>query len=64
LAAADCLVFLKNHFPAYIREERFEANQARLRPNRARIESAGAVRDGSALLAGGKRPAECVWKTS
>ena len=52
LAAEDCLVLLKNHFPAYISEERFEANQARLAANRARIESAGAVRDGSALLAG------------
>jgi len=52
LAAEDCLVFLRDRFPAYISWERFEANQARLTANRARIESAGAVRDGSALLAG------------
>ena len=52
LAAEDCLVFLKDRFPAYISWERFEANQARLTANRARIESAGAVRDGSAVLAG------------
>jgi hypothetical protein len=52
LAAEDCLVFLKDRFPAYISWERFESNQARLTANRARIESAGAVRDGSALRAG------------
>ena len=52
LAAEDCLVFLKDRFPAYISWERFEANQARLAANRSRIESAGAVRDGGALLAG------------
>jgi hypothetical protein len=52
LAAEDCLILLKDRFPAYITRERFEANQARLTANRSRIESAGAVRDGSALLAG------------
>ena len=52
LAPEDCLVFLKDRFPAYITYERFEANQARLAANRARAESAGAVRDGQALLAG------------
>ncbi len=52
LAAEGCLVFLRDRFPAYISWERFESNQARLVANRARIESAGAVRDGSALLAG------------
>jgi len=52
LAAEDCLVLLRDRFPAYISWERFEANQARLAANRSRIESAGAVRDGSALLAG------------
>jgi DNA invertase Pin-like site-specific DNA recombinase len=50
--AADCLVLLKDRFPAYITYGRFEANQARLAANRARAESAGAVRDGQALLAG------------
>src|SRR3954471_22964210 len=52
LAPEDCLVFLKDRFPAYITWERFEANQARLTANRSRIDSAGAVRDGAALLAG------------
>jgi DNA invertase Pin-like site-specific DNA recombinase len=51
-AAEDCLVLLKDRFPAYITWERFEANQARLAANRARAESAGAVRNGHALLAG------------
>jgi hypothetical protein len=45
-------VLLKDRFPAYITWERFEANQARLAVNRARAESAGAVRNGNALLAG------------
>src|SRR3954451_9374542 len=52
LAAEDCLVFLKDRFPAYITWERFESNQARLAANRSRSESAGAVRTGHALLAG------------
>lgn len=52
LAAEDCQVFLKDRFPAYIPWERFEANQLRLAANRSRAESAGAIRDGSALLAG------------
>jgi len=52
LAAEDCLVFLKDRFPAYITWERFESNQARLAANRSRSESAGAVRAGAALLAG------------
>lgn len=52
LAAEDCLVFLKDRFPAYITWERFEANQVRLAANRSRAESAGAIRDGAALVAG------------
>jgi DNA invertase Pin-like site-specific DNA recombinase len=52
LAAEDCLVFLKDRFPAYISWERFEANQQRLAANRSRAEAAGAVRSGAALLAG------------
>ena len=35
LAAEDCLVFLRDRFPAYITWERFEANQARLAANRS-----------------------------
>jgi DNA invertase Pin-like site-specific DNA recombinase len=52
LAAEACQVFLKDRFPPYITWERFEANQERLAANRSRAESAGAVRDGVALLAG------------
>src|SRR4051812_42870744 len=52
LAAEECPVLLKDRLPAYITWERFEANQLRLAANRARAESAGAVRNGSALLAG------------
>jgi DNA invertase Pin-like site-specific DNA recombinase len=59
LAPEDCLVFLKDRFPAYINYERFEANQARLAANRSRAESAGAVRDGGALLAGVVRCGRC-----
>ncbi len=59
LAAEDCLVFLRDRFPAYITWERFEANQARLAANRSRSESVGAVRDGAALLAGVVRCGRC-----
>jgi DNA invertase Pin-like site-specific DNA recombinase len=52
LAAEDCLVFLKDRFPASIPWERFEANQTRLVANQSRAGSAGAVREGAALLAG------------
>jgi DNA invertase Pin-like site-specific DNA recombinase len=52
LGAEECLVFLKDRFPAYITWDRFEANQQRLAANQSRAESAGAVRDGAALLAG------------
>ncbi len=59
LAAEDCQVFLKDRYPAYISWERFEANQARLAANRSRAESAGAVREGPALLAGLVRCGRC-----
>ena len=52
VAAEDCLVFLKDRFPAYISWERFESNQGEVAANRSRSESPGAVRDGAALLAG------------
>jgi hypothetical protein len=52
LAAEDCLVFLKDRFPAYINWERFESNQARLAANRSRSEPPGAVRDGAACWPG------------
>ncbi len=44
LAPEDCLVFLKDRFPAYITYERFEANQRGLAANRSRAESPAAVR--------------------
>jgi DNA invertase Pin-like site-specific DNA recombinase len=50
--AEDCLVLLENRCPAYITPERFWANQARLAANRARVEAAGAVRQGPSLLGG------------
>jgi DNA invertase Pin-like site-specific DNA recombinase len=48
----DCPVLLEGRCPAYITPERFWANQARLEANRARQESAGAVRHGPSLLGG------------
>lgn len=41
-----------DHAPAYITWEDYERNRARLAANRARAEAMGAVRPGSALLAG------------
>ncbi|OLE24233.1 MAG: recombinase family protein, partial [Cyanobacteria bacterium 13_1_40CM_2_61_4] len=46
------LVLLSNRCPAYISPEQYERNQARLQANRARADAMGAVRSGSALLAG------------
>lgn len=43
---------LPDHVPAYISWARYEANQARIAANRARMEARGAVRGGAALLAG------------
>jgi DNA invertase Pin-like site-specific DNA recombinase len=57
--AEDGLVFLRDRFPAYISWDRFEANQERLAANRSRVDSAGAVRNGSALLAGVVRCGRC-----
>ncbi len=51
-APEECQVFLKNHFPAYISWDRFEAIQKRLADNRARASSRGAAREGPSLLAG------------
>ena len=48
----DWLVLLPDRVPAYISQEQYAANQARLAANRARAEAMGAVRDGPALLAG------------
>jgi DNA invertase Pin-like site-specific DNA recombinase len=52
MATDEWLVLLPNHCPAYISMEQYERNQARLQANRARADAMGAVRTGSALLAG------------
>lgn len=57
--AEECLVFLKDRFPADITWDRFESNQQRMAENRSRAGSAGAVRHGSALLAGVVRCGRC-----
>ena len=48
----EWLVLLPNRCPAYISPEQYERNQLRLQANRARADAMGAVRGGSALLAG------------
>jgi hypothetical protein len=48
----ECKVFLKDRCPAYITWERYQSNRRRIADNQARIESRGAVREGSALLQG------------
>jgi hypothetical protein len=56
---ADCPVLLEGRCPAYITPDRFWANQGRLAANRARAESAGAVRQGPSLLGGILRCGRC-----
>ncbi len=51
-ALQDCPVLLPDHCPAYISKEQFQANQNRLRDNRAHADSLGAPRRGPALLSG------------
>lgn len=48
----DCLVLLPGVCPAYITEERFRANQQRLRDNRSGPDTPGAARHGPSLLGG------------
>ena len=48
----EWLVLLPNHCPAYISLEQYERNQARLKANRARADTMGVARSGSALLTG------------
>ena len=50
--AEECLVLIRDRFPAYITWERFQVNQERLAANRARHEAQGAPREGAALLKG------------
>ena len=45
-------ILLKDHLPAYISWDRYEANQKRLQSNRQRAHSPGVPRAGDALLAG------------
>jgi DNA invertase Pin-like site-specific DNA recombinase len=55
----ECLVLIRDHLPAYITWERFQANQERLAANRARHEAMGAPREGAALLKGLIRCGRC-----
>ena len=48
----DWVVLQRDHHPAYISWDQYEANLARLRANRSRAEAIGAARSGAALLAG------------
>jgi DNA invertase Pin-like site-specific DNA recombinase len=50
--AEECLVLLRDQVPAYIRWERFEANQRKMQANRTNQEAVGAPRPGAALLSG------------
>lgn len=52
MAPSAWLAFLPDHCPAYISWAQYEANQAQLAANQARVASRGAVRTGPALLAG------------
>jgi DNA invertase Pin-like site-specific DNA recombinase len=55
----DCTVLIRDHLPAYISWERFEANQRRLEANRTNAEAPGAPRQGAALLRGLLRCGRC-----
>jgi hypothetical protein len=55
----ECLVLLRDHLPADLTWERFEANQPRLTANRNLPNAPGAPRDGPALLAGLVRCGSC-----
>lgn len=48
----DWIALLKDRFPAYLTWEQYERNLARLQANRARAETLGAPRNGTALLSG------------
>jgi hypothetical protein len=52
LPPEQCQVLIRDHLPAYISWERFEANQRRLAANRTTPEAPGAPRAGAALLGG------------
>jgi len=48
----QCMVMLKDHCPAYITWDQYQANQRQLADNQARGLSRGPVREGSSLLKG------------
>jgi len=50
--AEQCAVLIRDHVPAYIDWERYEADQRTLAENRTRSESRGAPRPGPSLLGG------------
>jgi DNA invertase Pin-like site-specific DNA recombinase len=52
LPQSEWKVLKKDVLPAYITWEQFQANQERLRQNRARFDSRGVARSGEALLGG------------
>src|SRR5262249_28240461 len=52
VAAADCLVLLRDRCPAYLSWDRYQANQRQIEANRALAASRGAIREGAALLGG------------
>ena len=55
----DWIVLQREHHPAYISWDQYEAILARLRANRSRAEEIGPVRSGAALLAGLVRCGRC-----
>jgi DNA invertase Pin-like site-specific DNA recombinase len=58
-SAEECLVLIRDRFPAYISWDRFQVNQQRLAANRARYDVVGAPREGAALLKGLIRCGRC-----
>ncbi|HEV8177250.1 MAG TPA: recombinase family protein, partial [Gemmatimonadales bacterium] len=57
--AEECQVLIRDHLPAYITWERFQANQRRLESNRTSAGTPGAPRQGAALLGGLIRCGKC-----
>jgi hypothetical protein len=57
--SAGWLVLLPARLPAYITEEEYEANVARMAANRQTAAAPGAPRDGAALLSGLLRCGRC-----
>jgi hypothetical protein len=48
----DWVVLQRDHHPAYMSWEQYEANLEQLRANRSQAEALGAARSGAGLLAG------------